>query len=196
MRKIIFIVLIIIIILGIGYWTYRLISKPENQISNWKNYGNEKYGLKIEYPSNWNKYDSYEGNTVFAGITFSPLKEKQLIEEGGAQFIISPLTLSKKTDREFAELRVKGFRSFNPNLEVELSETYLNDIPAIKAESKKDIIVGVSLNDNEGPEGESIIYWFTKNNARFEIGYIYPVVEKEKYKPIFEHMVSTFMFLK
>lgn len=188
-------VLVILIAGGFFAWQY-LGTTTEEKEAQWDEYANEKYNFRITYPSHWNKYDYDEGNTTLAGITFSPLTERQLIENGGPMFTILPLHLSDKTNQELAQLRVEGLKSFDANLETEMSEVSLSGTSAVRAEMKRTTITGSSLQDTEGPEGKAVVYWLLKNTRRFEISFVYPVSEKEKYGPIFDQMIATFQFLE
>mgnify|MGYP000259321671 CR=1 FL=1 len=184
------IILFIGVIFAWRYWGVPREKVIEDETANWKIYRSELYNFEIKYPSNWNAFDLTNSKILSIGVTFSPFSETHLEEKGGALFGIYP-TYSRKTDREYAQSIIRGFKSLNPDMEFTMSDTFLRDVPAIKVEIKKHPIKVV-----DEQEGEGVLYFLTKDDKRLHINYHYPVREKERYKPIFEQMLSTFRFLE
>jgi len=188
------IVFVIILFFGVIFaWRYWGVPREkviEDETANWKIYRSKLYNFEIKYPSNWNAFDLTNSKIFSVGVTFSPFSETYLEEKGGALFGIYP-TYSWKTDREYAQSMIEGFKLLNPDMESAMSDTSLCGVPAIKVEIKKYPIHMVNKQ-----EGEGVLYFLTKDDKRLHINYHYPVTERERYKLIFEQMLSTFRFLE
>jgi len=172
----------------------------KDEFVDWKTYRNEEYDYEISYPSKWNLMgNEVNKDSILAGLAISPFKEKDVLEDQaghGSLLNILPLKLAGGNYEIVAEMKKRFLESLTPKPEIESSKVFLNDIEAIKIESRGYILDEDLDGRGEGLESKEVWYIFTYGENRFQISYFYPLANRDKYKPIFEEMLSGFKFIE
>lgn len=190
MKKII-ILFIIIILTGFGFWFYKskieTVRVANNQISledisDWKTYTNKERGFEIQYPKDWHSMDFKEKN--IGGIITN---------------LSNPAVLNSK--------KLPPLNDDLLYLEVALDEgenqqSFSEFISRIKTTSVEDLIIGGSQ-AYKIKATKNTYFWAVINQKTGEVFLIIPIIvtsdlysrDYEKYKDLFEKIISTFKFI-
>ena len=188
--KFLLIVVVFAIIVGVGIWGYLQLTEEkfkippvyipekiiEDKVADWKNYMNEDYGFKVEYPLYWFLESSFPGRLAPGQTEFRPGINPQFFHFGTQEF------------RGEVSLYVAPSKRFEcpPVVDCDnalCSETIIDGIEA-KVWVKEDI--------------KEVYFCKLDNYFRFEVN-LKPsqgtdiAVEKEN---IFNQMLSTFRFIE
>lgn len=197
-KKNIFIVILLIFVIGGGYWLYELFSSP----SAWEVYRNKEHGFEIEYPSSWyswggesqriistlpkTKYESYYGTT----------EAERLGESYGLIWISFP---SQQLE-EYFELTKRGIEILrNPSSGYDVESFVTEELTIAGSEAYKLHYKGKIFSRLGGGENSiNIVYLISPEEkegiVKFEGSF--RGEEREKHVADFNDMISTLKFLE
>ncbi|GAB4225877.1 MAG: hypothetical protein Kow0049_04210 [Stanieria sp.] len=170
----------IIVILGFGFW--KLLT-PEK--TTFVTYSDPEYGIKINYPKDWS---AEQRNDFFTtGIIFTaPDQEAQdnfqenisvMIEE-----LSTPLSISEYTNQSIQEIK----KLSDPNLTSASVTTLAN------GEARKVVYHG----EEGGNKLQRMQIWTIRNNRVYIITYTAEEKKYQKFSPIVNKMLNSFVIIK
>jgi len=175
-------------------------SDSETPEQTLKTYENKRYGFSLQYPSSWNEYEDEGGYSV----TISPQSEKFLRKNPGGAFLEITGIYGRVLSGEEEQVRRKLADSWNRLIEdnnkdvgIELTEDEItiDGIKTIRTKAKNIKIEAIeSSNYDDYVIGNGTMYYFVYNGQKLKMIYLYPVDEENKYKDLFEQIVSSIKF--
>lgn len=191
MKKIIFTVLLTALLTGCQF------GQPE-----FKQYENQKYGISLQYPSNWYVHEQ----PGISGITISAEKNFNKLIKTTAGPRLTILGLNKKAEpgkedqavQEVALAIEKVTRDFNKEASVTLTKDNLtiNGKAMLRLDSKNIKILPseAPLDSTEYILGNGAIYFFAHNQKVFMIELSYAARDENKYYSILDQIIQSLNF--